>query len=338
MNAPSQVALVRRLEKSTLYFNQHTSRYTPEQLIIESQSPEHFTAANLVAWVNSNRGLVLHELDDTNLFDPEVHDPSKYQLVAVGDRSSPLGLYFHKILFKTIQNISRENEREQYPRTVVEAEAIPATTPLPLPQPINLDDIEVVWLDLQKYPSALTKISSLAGNVNNPNKVWFGLIQSPVIDTPTQWFDLSTLNTTASDKKSDDDNIHVLRQWILSVTNRPVAETVAPTLDVTTTEPSFLLEPEPVNARQGSSFVLDCKVSDKIGDCVWTKNNQEVPVVGPYSWSGQQQDGDCALMVKQADPVRDTGLWSCQMKTPTGSIAIQSKSVPVNVRLADVEL
>lgn len=331
---------MRRLEKSTIYFQPTTTATTTS-----------WTAADLVAWVSSNHGLVLHVLDDTNLYDPEIHNPGHYQLVGVGDRNSPLGLYFYKMLTKSIQNISRHNELQLSPSPVQDEVNGQSTTTTPIeptvtPALIPLDDIKVVWIDLGKYPSARAKVEALVGNqmigATTNKEVWFGLMSRPaaVMSTTTAkgpvWFDMSLLNTTTGDRQAYDQNILVLRDWILEVTNRvPVAAAADAQPINSATAQSFVLEPEPVNVRQGSSFVLDCKVAHKQGECSWTRNAQPVSITtatgSAYQWACVAEEGDCSLMVKSADKVRDSGDWACHV-SGVGREQITSRSVLVNVR------
>lgn len=331
LNQIGQVALVRRLEKSTIYFQPSTS-------MAPTTDAATWTANDIVTWVNSNRGLVLHDLDDTNLYDPEIHNPNQYQLVSIGNRNSPLGLYFFKMLNKAIQNISRENDLK-LTQTVPDPSAAsdPAATAevlLTPPQLIRLDDIKVIWIDLTKYPAARSKIEKLLVNqVPISNKdVWFGLIQTPAagLEQTPIWFDMSTLNLTASDRSVDEANIQLLRNWILQVTNRAQQSQAS---SGTQQPQAFSMEPEPVNPRHGSSFVLNCKIANKVGECSWALNNQPLKVDGvQYQWSGLASEGDCSIMIKSADKMRDTGLWSCHVSSgATGSNALTSRLVAVHV-------
>ncbi|KAH9415838.1 Calsequestrin-2 [Dermatophagoides pteronyssinus] len=338
LNQPGQISLVRRLEKSQIFFP------SPTLSMMSSEPTQTINAQDIIQWIQENRGLVMHELKDTNLYEPEIHDPNKYQMVAVGDKSSPLGLYFYKILTKTIQNISRENEiKLNHPLTTADnvnededitnsdAQAdIQPNEPVDL---IRLDDVEIVWIDLQQFPSASLNLQKLF-QIEPVQNVWFGLIHSPPTAIATQgldsvWFDLNGLNLTRSDRQTDQANIWLVRDWILSVTDR---EMKSVTNNSSAGEPSaFVLEPEPVSVRQGGNFLLECQVLPHL-KCSWMKDSQSI-VVDDVNGSRYRYaipsriGGDCSLMVKGARIEEDQGEWTCLVEGTT------EKSMPIKVNV-----
>lgn len=311
------MALIRRLEKATLFFE------PPSSL---AQSPSEA----LISWVKGNRGLVLHRLDDSNLHDPELADPGKYHLVAVADKTSSLGLYFYKILAKTIQNVTRHNQLILSPTPAEQGdEGEESVQAAPGALPVSLDDLKVVWVDLKDYPSAGSKLRR--ESVRASRGVWFGLVDSPLsapVSPLPAWFDLDSLNATCSSKTCDEANIATLRHWILSVTNRlpPADQTPLPAQ-------SFLLQPESVVVREGASFVLDCKVSHKSGQCGWTRDDLPVPVgVAPYKWLQEGDPVDCSLSVSDAHSARDSGQWKClappSLESLPASVSVRTPHKP----------
>ena len=381
LNEPGQIALLHRAEKSIVYFQREAASpqaaaaaETTAEAAAAPASP--VTAAEIAAWVAKHRGYILHELDDTNLYDPEVLDPAKYLFAAVADQTSPLGLYFHKVLTKSIQNISRENElRANQSAAAVAVDQtthLPSSTavqPAPL-QPIPLDDIEIIWIDLQKYPLAAQKIAQnlnlntatgSGGGQQQSGKakdVHFGLVQVPsgVLTNAkaNQWFDVSQLQSQNAEKRSSEEaNIALLRDWILTVTDRlpkPVEQpvgTAQPTTTLEVLQQEFSLEPEPVSVRAGGSFVLDCRVAYKAGQCQWSKDGEAVDVEAEaaYQWvnGGEETQNsnnvyDCSLAVSGAEAARDDGQWSCSVNEAAmgdGTVvvaAIESPPVAVTVR------
>lgn len=308
------MSLVRRLEKSQIFFPPLSSS------VMSLEPTQAIMAQDIINWIQENRGLVMHELKDTNLYNPEIHDPNKYQLVAVGDKSSPLGLYFFKILTKTIQNISRENEIWLNPSSISDdnddeqnsdiQNHIQSDEPVDL---IRLDDIKIVWIDLQQFPSTALNLQKLY-QIEPVQNVWFGLIHSPSTAIATQgldsvWFDLNGLNLTRSDRRTDQENIWLVRNWILTVTDR---ELKSATNDSSTGAPiTFVLEPEPVSVRRGGNFLLECRVLPHL-KCSWMKDSQSIVVDSRYRYAISGRDGgDCSLMIQGARIDEDQGEWTC---------------------------
>lgn len=257
-----------------------------------------------------------------------------------------MGLYFHKLLTKSIQNISRENEIRAN-LSAVDQTQLPDPTAVEQPQVvmelIKLDDIEIVWIDLQKYPLAAQKIAQ-SGATQVKKDVYFGLVQVPtgvLTDGPVggQWFDVSQLQTQ-SWENTEQPNMQILRDWILATTDRLPVPAVSPEPQLEVLQQEFSLEPEPVNVRQGGAFVLDCKVQYKAGQCGWAKDGElvDVEATAEYTWANEADIYDCSLKVTAADAARDNGEWICQVtdaSMPDGTVvveAIESKPVTVIVR------
>ena len=303
--------------------------FTPSIPTTPESSPV-FSAQEIVTWINSNKGLVLHELDDTNLYDPELSDLTKYQLVAIGDKTTSLGYYVYKTIKKTIQNITRENESILNPVAEKDDSSLVSqdSTPKDLSQIVKLDDIELVWVDLQKYPMAGSKL--LLQNISPVKDVWFGLVQIPSTELQSpQWFDFGTLNTTGTDKHAEEMNIQLLKDWILTVTNRNINLSI----DSSSLPQTFIMEPESILVRQGGNFMLDCKVANKLGECSWTKDGLPISIgLPPYNWAQSEDTTDCSITVTNADPQRDVGIWRCHVSGIGQTAAITSNPVSVTFR------
>lgn len=339
LTEPGQIALIQPIERSFSLFESNRKQSTPDEPIIV------VTTAEIVSWIEANRGLLLHELDDTNLYDPEIMDPNRYILAAIADRTTPFGLYFHKLLTKTIQNISRENEiRANQTQSNVE--------------PIILDDLEIVWIDLQKYPFATIRLKNITNQsmpittTDTNNEIYFGVLQFPAnkltttttADSMYQWFDISAHLSTVPMGKGDNESIHLrlLRDWILNVTDRlPIdsGNTETDQLNIEVMQQTFTLEPEPITVKAGSSFVLDCRVQYRAGQCQWIKDEMVVDVdqSANYKWANVDQLEDCSLMVTDADPTRDNGEWQCSVtdaSMPDGTVVVEPiHSSPVTVSI-----
>ena len=64
------------------------------------------TAQNIETFIEQNKGVVLKYVTEENFFDPELQNPNKTTLVAISDRQSAVGHYFHKILIRVVRNIT----------------------------------------------------------------------------------------------------------------------------------------------------------------------------------------------------------------------------------------
>lgn len=279
------------------------------------------TAEDILKWIQTNRGLTLHELKDTNLYDPELQDVNKYQLVAIGDKQSSLGLYFFKLISRTIQNITRENEMILNPSLQFdeyeEMEAKDETTNLNANDLnsanktfIGLDDIEIVWIDSNEFPNAVINLKNQY-QINSKNNVWFGLIHDPINIGNKKWFSMDQLNLTQSDRNSDQQNIEQIYNWIMTVTNRNSTPSYTAELNFNL----YILEPEPVSVRQHGSFVLECKVREGM-NCGWMKNSNQLNNIGitgsRYQYVNKDnQPNDCSLMINKVDARQDEGEWTC---------------------------
>lgn len=255
------------------------------------------------------------------MYDPEIQDVNKYQLVAIGDKQSSLGLYFFKLISRTIQNITRENEMilnpslrfNEHEEMQVKDEMdnlnlndLNLTTKTFVP----LDDIEIVWIDLNEFPNTVINLENQY-QIDSTNNIWFGLIHDPINIGNKKWFNMDQLNFTQSDRTSDQHNIEQIYNWIMTVTNRISTPSYITDLNLNL----YLLEPEPVSVRQHGSFVLECKAREGM-NCGWMKNSSPVNNIGVtgsrYQYVNKDnQPNDCSLMVNKVDTSQDQGEWTC---------------------------
>jgi len=124
------------------------------------------------------------------------------------------------------------------------------------------------------------------------------------------WFNSALINTTA-DKQSDEANVILLRDWIISVVDKVIQPS---TIGVQ----QFLKEPISLRPKENSDFILECMVESQVGDCLWLHDGQNIGFnlvrhAPHYSWRGNNANGDCSLMVKGAIPERDNGEWVCEV-------------------------
>lgn len=73
------------------------------------------------------------------------------------------------------------------------------------------------------------------------------------------------------------------------------------------TPPSYL------EVAAGDEVQLRCKVHDKKGECIWQKNRRPVGMfTNKYEWVSRR-DGDCTLLIRNAQLDLDDADWECQV-------------------------
>ncbi|KAK2709999.1 hemicentin-2-like isoform X1 [Artemia franciscana] len=81
---------------------------------------------------------------------------------------------------------------------------------------------------------------------------------------------------------------------------------------------SFEKQATETEVNPGGTAVMDCKVINKGGSCVWQKDRRLIGIYpGKYEWSGDPEQGDCSLKVLSARADLDDGLWECQVTAST---------------------
>jgi len=76
----------------------------------------------------------------------------------------------------------------------------------------------------------------------------------------------------------------------------------------------FEREPEYAIANPGDSVLMDCRVHNLKGKCIWQKDGKPVgQYAGKYEWNDNPQDGDCSLRILAARADLDAAKWECQV-------------------------
>ncbi len=293
------------------------------------------TAADIESFINSNKGVVMKHLNEHNLYDPQLQNPNKTTLLAIGERSSAIGGYFYNIVTKTIRNVTKQNIAPKTATTL-------STTPTAVEPLVPLGDIEILWIDPQIFPTIYVMMDQLERHYGFPAGLpfYFGAIN--INTNQSVWFDSSLINTTA-DKTADEANILLVKDWIITVVNQSASPETSPEIPelLNSTNGSavqeFLKEPKSLTIEESGSFVLECVVANQVGDCLWLHNGHNIGFnLGrrstDYKWRGNNARGDCSLRVAKAQADRDSGEWVCEVTGDQNNPTITSTPAIVSVK------
>ena len=76
----------------------------------------------------------------------------------------------------------------------------------------------------------------------------------------------------------------------------------------------WVTQPADTEVNPGGTTTLTCKVAGKKGECRWERNSLPVGAYrGKYEWAGDQEQGDCSLVILEASMEYDNGEWICQI-------------------------
>ena len=85
-------------------------------------------------------------------------------------------------------------------------------------------------------------------------------------------------------------------------------------LKLATAEQQFIEAPTYREVNPGGQVILPCIVKNKKGECRWEKDGTPVGMYeNKYEWQGDRAQGDCSLVVKEANIEYDNGVWQCQV-------------------------
>ncbi|CAG2111686.1 unnamed protein product [Medioppia subpectinata] len=329
------------------------------------------TGADIEAFIQQNKGVVLKYLTEHNVYDPSLQDPNRTSIVAIGDRTAAVGQYFHKLLTKAVRNITRENAAisaallaksaaeladpalDSTGTATADTAADTVAAETPIPSPIDLDSLEILWIDPQVFPSISVWLDQIPTTGAQRLDIYIGAVNPAAAERV--WLDTTALNTTGG-KGADETNLLLVRQWLQEVIATQVAAAQALASNVATiatiTEPTtqtgrrFSAEPQSLAVREGQPFVLECvvtgdRVSAAAGDCLWLKDGRNIGAnlarVSPdYQWrqqttAGAVNVGDCSLVVASADAQRDNGQWVCEVAGDQRQPTLASRAATVTV-------
>lgn len=238
-------------------------------------------------FIAQNKHVTLTKVDEHNLHDPELVDPSRVTVLAVADQASPLGAYFLRLLHHTLRNITNTT-------------ALAGTVP----------HFNLLWVDPAVLPTAHTMLRRLGQTGPGPH-----LGTHDLLTGQGQWFDVSTLNATGG-KGSDEENVHKLLVWFASLASPGAASATDGTGESGTWR--FSEVPASQIGAEGGTVELRCTVLDPAaGDCLWLRDGRNVGAslsrLPHLSWAGAGRDGDCSLVVRGLTRGRDDGSWVCQV-------------------------
>ena len=76
----------------------------------------------------------------------------------------------------------------------------------------------------------------------------------------------------------------------------------------------FLQVPSSREVRRGESLTLACLVAHLGGECRWEREGRPIGMFrNKYEWAGDRGQGDCSLLVRDADTEWDDGNWQCSV-------------------------
>lgn len=234
------------------------------------------------AFIRQHKHVVLTKIDEHNLHDPELVDPSRVTVLAVADQASPLGGYFLRLLHRTLRNVTN---------TTASAGTVP--------------HFNLLWVDPSVMPTAHTMLKQIGQTGPGPH----------LVTDQGEWFDMSSLNATGG-RGSDEENVHKLLLWFASLAAPGAASAADGTGESGTWRFSEL--PASQIGAEGGNVELRCTVLDPAaGDCLWLRDGRNVGAslsrLPHLSWAGAGRDGDCSLVVRGLTRGRDDGSWVCQV-------------------------
>ena len=77
---------------------------------------------------------------------------------------------------------------------------------------------------------------------------------------------------------------------------------------------SWLKQPEYQEVNPGEIAMLTCIITNKEGECRWERGGVPIGMFrDKYEWAGDRAQGDCSLLVRDADTEWDDGSWQCSV-------------------------
>lgn len=257
------------------------------------------SAADIEAFIGSQKGAVLTKMNEHNLYDPQLLDTSRTLVLAIGEQASSFGGYFYHLVTKLVRNNTNNTDFEK---------------------------LNIVWIEPQIFPTIHLMMEDLQTTLGIPNQLpAFGAVN--ITTMQSAWLNTAQLNTT-SDKTSDERNLKILEDFLSSVINN----TIVP---VKIGSQSFVQMPASQVVAEGSDVLLECVIENLVGDCLWLRNGRNVGFnlarFIQYSWRGDQAAGDCSLKITGIQKGRDDGEWVCEVTGDAENPTITSSPAKIVV-------
>ncbi|CAN7983030.1 unnamed protein product, partial [Ixodes hexagonus] len=243
---------------------------------------------DILAFVTEHDHVSLVKVDEHNIHDPKLEDPTRVNVLAVAEQSTPLGGYLLRLLYKTLKNVTNTT----------------SVTAVPF---------QVLWIDPSVLPTAYRASSSCKlcmmeqfGQQTEPP--YLGTYNA--VTGQGIWFDMKLLNTTGG-KAVDEENVQKLLDWVAGLATPGSTQGKSEASWQFTELPASQIVPE------GSNVVLRCSVQKAVGDCLWLKDGRNIGFnlarLPHLSWAGDHASGDCSLAISGVQSGRDDGSWVCEM-------------------------
>lgn len=233
---------------------------------------------DILAFVAEHDHISLIKVDEHNIHDPKLEDPTRINVLAVAEQSTPLGGYLLRLLYKTLKNVTNTTSATTAP-------------------------FQVLWIDPAVLPAAYRMMEQFGQKTEPP---FLGTHNS--LTGQGTWFDMKLLNTTGG-KGVDEENVQKLLDWVGGLTTPGSAQAEASW--------QFTEVPASQIVPEGSNVVLRCSVQNAIGDCLWLKDGRNIGFnlarLPQLTWAGDHASGDCSLAITGVQNGRDDGSWVCEV-------------------------
>lgn len=261
------------------------------------------SAVDIEAFVKTNQGSILTKINEHNLNDPALFDPSKILVLAIAEESSSFGGYFYRLITKLARNVTNSTE---------------------------FANLNIVWLEPEIFPTIHLVMDELETTLGIPNKLpAFGSLNITTLQT--SWLNTALLNCSG-DKNSDIQNLQVLQEFLTGV----VTNTLIP---VRIGVQAFVQTPTAQTLVENSDLTLECVVENPVGDCLWLKDGKNIGYnldrYPHYNWRGDRLAGDCSLVITGAKAGRDNGEWICEVTGDQENPTLTSTPVKVLITAAE---
>lgn len=233
---------------------------------------------DILAFITEHDHISLVKVDEHNIHDPKLEDPTRVNVLAVAEQSTPLGGYLLRLLYKTLKNVTNSTS----------ATAVP---------------FQVLWIDPAILPAAYRMMEQFGQQTEPPYLGTHNALTGQGV-----WFDMKLLNTSGG-KGVDEENVQKLLEWVAGLTTSASTQAEAGW--------QFTEVPVSQTVPEGSNVVLRCSVQGAVGDCLWLKNGRNIGFnlarLPHLTWAGDHASGDCSLAITGAQHGRDDGSWVCEM-------------------------
>jgi hypothetical protein len=184
----------------------------------------------------------------------------------------------------------------------------------------------ILWMDTSSLPN-LAEIST--------TKPIHGLTSLPGLgfyDGTTKtvtWMDLSQISSNLTTKAIEQTNLELMKIFL----QQSVATSSA-------SGQSFTEEPVDITVDEGAQLTLKCVVANKVGDCLWSKDDVSIGYTlsqFPHiHWvDPSQTSGECSIQFSTVKS-EDQAIWKCSVSGTSAATSLVSTPAQIVVTPADL--